>query len=207
MRSGSYNIVASEGRFGRHAHYDCTCSHGRNAPIADAANGVVATAPVATATVAAAAAADGAGEGLLTTNTSSANGKASSASSDDVAMVTDDAAAASERQPMAAPHAPASTQRQPPGEGEPMRVTIDSNMRLRWSPQLHQHFCNAVAALGGSAFAKVWRLGAAVPPLCAASARLSPSDQHQTLATTTPSAAAQGHCVQNGGAWSHVGPR
>ena len=34
-------------------------------------------------------------------------------------------------------------------------VLIDSKERLRWSPQLHRVFCEAVEELGGSAFAKV----------------------------------------------------
>ena len=34
------------------------------------------------------------------------------------------------------------------------QVVIDAKERLRWSPQLHSRFCQAVAELGGCAFAK-----------------------------------------------------
>ena len=40
-------------------------------------------------------------------------------------------------------------------EQEPLRITVDAKERLRWSPALHQRFCQAVAELGGSALAKV----------------------------------------------------
>lgn len=48
-------------------------------------------------------------------------------------------------------------------DGEALRVTIDSKERLRWSPQLHQRFCKAVAELGGSAVAKVSARAAHLP--------------------------------------------
>ena len=40
-------------------------------------------------------------------------------------------------------------------EQEQLRVTVDSKERLRWSAALHERFCQAVADLGGSPFAKV----------------------------------------------------
>lgn len=46
----------------------------------------------------------------------------------------------------------------PAEEKEPLRITVDrcgSQERLRWTPQLHQRFCEATAALGGAPFAKV----------------------------------------------------
>lgn len=39
-------------------------------------------------------------------------------------------------------------------EDNELRVIIDSKERLRWSPQLHQRFCDAVESLGGCAVAK-----------------------------------------------------
>jgi len=41
------------------------------------------------------------------------------------------------------------------GSNGELRVVVDSKERLRWSPQLHQRFCQAVDELGGCAFAKV----------------------------------------------------
>lgn len=60
--------------------------------------------------------------------------------------------------PQLVPQQPSAEQQSPPpsssGEGE-LRVVIDSKERLRWSPALHQRFCQAVDSLGGCAVAKV----------------------------------------------------
>ncbi len=55
-------------------------------------------------------------------------------------------------------------------EQEPLRITVDAKERLRWSPALHQRFCQAVAELGGSALAKVGRMAGAAAGAAAAAA-------------------------------------
>ncbi len=128
-----------------------------------------------------------------------------------------------------APQQPHAEQSPPPsscgGDGE-LRVVIDSKERLRWSPALHQRFCQAVDSLGGCAVAKVGRAGASAGKRSGEYARFSdesarlmvrkPLLQNSVLLLRAPGlrvagslcpscSAAQGHCAAHGRARTHAG--